>query len=134
MPVVVAVVGISGTYLITKQQEASSSAAAIAQHKSAQETADADRQVKILELFSQKITSTETSQRVVGLKILSAFDPKLAEKLASAVSETESQPVVRSAAQEVIDDARKRAAGPRPFTLHEYSDSDPLKPLGKETY
>jgi len=88
MPVVVAGVGIGGTFLINRAQE-----------KTAKERADADRQIKILEMFSQQITHSDQKQRLLGLSLLTALDSELAAKLAKAVSEseTESTPVKRAA-------------------------------------
>ncbi len=78
MPLVVAAVGSLGTYFITHQQEANAVA-----------KANSDRQVKILEIFAEKITHDDAGQRLLAIKMLRALDPDLAEKLALAVAETE---------------------------------------------
>lgn len=99
MPLVVAVVGILGTYWITEQQG-----------KDATTKADADRQIKILEIFSEKITSTDKEQRILALRLLRAVDGDLAAKLATAVSETEGEsPEVRKVASEVAEEADARS-------------------------
>jgi hypothetical protein len=99
MPVVVAVVGLLGTYFITEQQG-----------RDASTKADADRQIKVLEIFSEKITSEKETQRILALRLLKAVDPDLAEKLASAVSETEpKESKVRQVANEVAAEADARS-------------------------
>jgi hypothetical protein len=99
MPVVVAAVGILGTYFITEQQG-----------RDANVKADADRQIKILEIFSEKITSADEAQRILALRLLKAVDGDLAEKLASAVSETEPvESKVRQVANEVAAEADARS-------------------------
>jgi hypothetical protein len=106
MPLVVALVGILGTLWITKEQEASAHTASMAQIESAKEAADADRQIKMLEIFSEKIASKEQDQRILALRILGAVEPELAEKLATAVADSE--PVgsrVKETAQQVAGEA-----------------------------
>jgi hypothetical protein len=98
MPLVIAGVGILGTYLITQQQETN----AIAK-------ADSDRQVKILEIFAEKITDKDEKQRLLAIKLLRAVDDELAEKLASAVAETEPEKSdVKIAATKIADEAKAR--------------------------
>ena len=99
MPLVVAVVGILGTYFITDQQG-----------KDANTKADADRQIKILEIFAEKITNPDEAQRILALRLLKAIDGDLAAKLATAVSEAEpKQSKVRQVANEVAEEADARA-------------------------
>jgi len=66
MPLVVACVGILGTLFITQQQERNSLA-----------KADSDRQVKILEIFAEKVKSPDEGQRLLSLKLLRAVDDGL---------------------------------------------------------
>ncbi len=80
MPLVVAAVGVMGTYFLTQQQQSNALA-----------KADADRQVKILEIFAEKITSPDERERILGLRLLEAVDPDLAAKLAHAVAEGEKE-------------------------------------------
>lgn len=99
MPLMVALVGIVGTHLITAQQE-----------KNAREKASADRQIKILEIFSQKITSRDKEDRILALRLLSAVDDNFAAKLAIAVSQTEpQQSEVSKVASIVAEEATARA-------------------------
>lgn len=116
MPVVVAVVGIGGTWLVTdqqhkntvlltQQQNRTAELARKAQIESAQETAAADRQIKVLEIFVEKIQSPEPTQREFALRILTAVDGQLAARLASAVLETETTTSVRNVATKVKSDA-----------------------------
>lgn len=98
IPLVLAVVGILGTHFITQQQG-----------RNAQAKADSDRQVKILEIFAEKITSPDERQRLLALKLLRAVDDDLAAKLASAVAEVEPlQSKVSEVATEVATEARAR--------------------------
>lgn len=102
MPLVIALVGTGGTYFITAQQERNALQAREAQLQSARELAEADREIKIIEMFSEKITSTEKSERIMALRLLRAIDGELAGKLAEAVQEAEPAiSEVRQVAQEV---------------------------------
>ena len=108
MPLVVAIVGAVGTLFITSQQ-----------HKSAEILAAADRQVKILEIFADKITSSEESERIFALRLLDTLDNELAAKLAHAVSENESEPPkVRQAADQIVVEAEARASSLPRIYLH----------------
>jgi len=110
MPVVVAAVGIAGTYLITRQQENNAQTMSEAQLSSTREMAAADRQIKILEIFAEKVSSQDAQQRILALRLLRAVDGNLAEKLATAVLEGESQASeVRSVAGQVAEDGAARA-------------------------
>lgn len=102
MPVVIAIVGTAGTYFITSQQEKNALQAREAQLQSARELAEADREIKIIEMFSEKITSPEESERIMALRLLRAIDGELAGKLAEAVQGAEpTTSEVRRVAQEV---------------------------------
>ena len=96
MPLVVAAVGAFGTFVSSSQGQ-----------KSAEIRADADRQIKLLEIFSTKIASSDERERILGLRILKALvDNDLVEKLAKAVSATESEPGnVKKVAEEVAAQA-----------------------------
>jgi hypothetical protein len=118
MPLVVALVGILGTYWITREQEASARASSMAQIESAKEAADADRQIKVLEIFSEKIASKEQDQRILALRILGAVEPELAERLATAVAKSEPAGTrVKETAQQVAGEASARIgkSKPNPF-------------------
>lgn len=91
MPVVIAGVGLVGTYFITQQQEAN----AIAK-------ADSDRQIKILEIFAEKITHNDLNQRLLAIKLLRSLDQDLAERLAIAVAEIEPESSVTKIAAETV--------------------------------
>jgi hypothetical protein len=114
MPMVVAGVGIWGTHLITREQE-----------QNAQIKAIADRQVKLLELFADKITSKDDSQRILALGLLKAMDGDLAAKLASAAVEAEPEgSKVRNFAAAAAAEATARARlSPRVY-MHVQNDDD----------
>lgn len=110
MPLVVALVGIAGTFFITQQQERNAQVMSDAQLVSTKEMAAADRQIKILEIFAEKIASADPEQRILALRLLRAIDGEFAEKLAVAVSEGESeQSEVRIVADQVAEEAGARA-------------------------
>ena len=110
MPLVVALVGIAGTYFITTQQERNAQAMREVQLASTRELADADRQVKILEIFAEKVTSPDENQRILALRLLSALDDELAKKLARAVSRGEPEESrVRMVANQVAEEASVRS-------------------------
>jgi hypothetical protein len=107
MPIVVAAVGVFGTLLVTGQQADNASLARKTELEKTQEIADADRQIKILEIFSEKITSQSEEDRILALKLLTALDGALAGKLAAAVSESsKSDSLVKIAAQVVIEKSK----------------------------
>jgi hypothetical protein len=109
MPLVVAMVGIGGTLLITAKQEQNARMLHDAELATAQEMAVADRQIKVLDLFAQRISSKDPNERVLALRLLRAVDGDLAEKLATAVSEGESQgSAVRAVADQVAAEATAR--------------------------
>ena len=108
MPLVVVLVGIVSTHFITAQQ-----------HKSAQTLAAADRQVKLLEIFSDKISSNKESERIYALKLLGTLDSKLATRLAQTVLENEGeQPKVLQTANQIIEEAKARENSLPKIYLH----------------
>jgi len=121
MPLVIAVVGAVGTYLVTAQQQRSAEMRSEQQQRSAEimsrtqmettkELARADQQLKVLELFAEKITSTNSSERILALSILEAVDPQLASTLARSIAESESEESpVKLAAQNVARKAIQEA-------------------------
>lgn len=70
MPLVIAVVGIMGTYLITNEQR-----------EAAEIRAAADRQIKILDIFANKIISAEEEERLLAARLTMALDSDLALKI-----------------------------------------------------
>jgi len=74
MPLVVALVGIMGTYLVTNQQQ-----------KSAEIRAAADRQIKIIEVFADKITSDNEKERLLAIRLTRTLDIDLAAKIMTFV-------------------------------------------------
>ena len=119
MPLVIALVGISGTYFITDRQQKDTTT------KSA-----VDRQIKILEIFSAKITSTEEKERILALRLLRAIDSELAEKLARAVSETEpEQSPVKQIANQVAEEAEARSRLLPRIYIHIRAEED--RPLAR---
>lgn len=135
MPLVVALVGIAGTFLITQQQEQNARTMSGAQMESTREMAKADRQIKILEIFSEKIASDDPKQRILALRLLRAVDGELAEKLAVAVSETATeQPEVRKVANQEAEEAAARAGSLPRIYIHIRAEDDrlPARSVGEK--
>lgn len=107
MPLAIALVGILGTHFITTQQE-----------NSAKLKAAEDRQIKILEIFADNITSKDDDERIFALRLLGAVDDELAERLARAVSETEQPSAVKEVATEVAQTAAARASATPRIYIH----------------
>ncbi len=91
MPLVVALVGIGGTVLITQQQGYYARLQAHAEMEAARERAEADRQIKILEIFSEKFSSENEAERALGVRLLSTIDSGFAERVALAVEAGEEE-------------------------------------------
>ena len=70
MPLVLAAVGTLGTCAVTEQQR-----------KSAEIRAAADRQLEMVNIFTQKMTSEEEDDRIFALFSLLSLDSDLAAKL-----------------------------------------------------
>ena len=104
MPLVVAAVGILGTFFITKQQIKSTELLSLSQLESTQNITKSDQQIKIIEIFSAKITSKDVREREIAVRILSALDSVLAKKLITAIAENKSEDTsIRTIAREIID-------------------------------
>ena len=86
-PLAIALVGTVGTILVTNQQIKSAQLSRLTEIESTEKLTKSDQQIKIIEIFSQKITSTEIREREIAVRILSALDPALAEKLITAIAE-----------------------------------------------
>lgn len=95
-PIVIAIVGIIGTIMVTQQQIKSSesitsaqlessTALANAQIQSAQQTAQSNQKIKIIEIFSDKLTSENKEERELAVRMLGTLDPSLSEKLMTAI-------------------------------------------------
>jgi hypothetical protein len=116
MPLAVAVVGALGTYLVTSQQQRSAEIRSMTQLETTRELARADQQLKVLELFAEKITSENSSERVLALSVLEAVDPQLAATLARSIAESESEgSPLKIAAQSVARKAIQEAVSGRYF-------------------
>ena len=81
MPLVLAVVGTVGTYVVTDQQQKSAEESALAQREAAEVRADADRQLKIIGIFADKMTSSDENDRIFAIYSVLSLDPDLAAKL-----------------------------------------------------
>lgn len=113
VPLVIAIVGVVGTFLVTRQQQRSSEILERAQLETTTKMAVADRQIKIIDIFSEKIASDDPEDQKFALALLEVLDPELAEKLANAVTQgrPESQEVRQIAAKAVTQAVFRSVAG-----------------------
>ena len=81
MPLVLAIVGTVGTYLITQQQQQAAEAEAAIERQRADASAAASRQVKILDVFADKIVSENEDERALAIYSTLSLDLDLAAKL-----------------------------------------------------
>ena len=129
MPLVVAIVGTVGTYLITKQQQESADALSSAQMESVEARSKAERQIRIIEIFFEDISSKNDDDRILALEILKELDADLAQRLSKAVRdrEEEDSEVWRTASR-VANEAVARAEQQRALLIQQlFSDSAALR-------
>ena len=104
-PLIIAIVGLLGTFFITRQQIKSAEISMKAQIESSERQAKSAQQVKILEIFSGKITSPNIKEREIAVRILSALDKDLSEKLAKAIVESSDEDtLIRNIATQFIQE------------------------------
>jgi hypothetical protein len=102
MPIVITALGIFGTCAVTSQQNTNAVLMAQTQLQSEETRSRSEQQIKILEIFSNRISSPNVDERQLAIRILSVLDGDLASKLATAVSANEKEdPSVRTLAREV---------------------------------
>ncbi len=103
MPLVIAVTGTMGTWIITRYQTQNSAAVARAQLASAERLARAELQLKALDVYSDKIASRDVAVRTQAVQLLSLVEPELATHLASMLAASRDQPrAVRDAARTAV--------------------------------
>ena len=125
MPVVIAVVGSVSTFLITKFQRDSADKTVQVQLSSSERIAQAqidaakiEQQIKILQIFSEKIASKNVRERQQAIRLLRVVDSTFAEKLSSAISEDPTElPEVRQTAKEEIDKRLRLTVAADPPTV-----------------
>ena len=81
MPLVLVVVGTLGTYVVTDQQRRAAEQNAVAQREAAAVRAAADRQLKMMDIFADKMTSPDENERIFAIYSVLSLDPDLAAKL-----------------------------------------------------
>jgi hypothetical protein len=103
---VIGVVGILGTFFINWK---------LADY--ADRRATADRQLKILEIFSEKVSSDDITQRKLAISILNTLlDKELAKNIAYAVIDSEpNQSILKKEASQVVDASARALNLPRIF-------------------
>jgi len=113
MPVVVALVGIIGTSFVTAQQESSEKARAVA-----------EREVKLIEIFANKITGQKADEKILALRLLRVLEPSLAQKLGEAALDSAPEASVREVAKSVVQEATARAQLLSRIYLHIQKEED----------
>jgi hypothetical protein len=104
-PLVIALVGCLGTYFVTNQQLKSSVLQSKTQLESTERLTKSDQQIKIIEIFSEKITSKDIREREIAVRILSALDPDLGGKLIEAIAQSSKEDtVIRNVAIQLMAD------------------------------
>jgi len=111
MPLVIALVGFIGTKFITKSQIRSSENISSTELTSIEKRSRDEKQLKLLEIFSNKITSKDLNERILAVKLLGLLDPTLSTQLATIVAEDSSENRnVRMAANVIIQNAAKQSS------------------------
>lgn len=109
-PLVIALVGILGTFFINSKLDDSAAKRAENDQKIAADRAISDRQIKMLEIFGEKISGKDDRQRMLALNLLKTVDLELAANVASAVRDSEQEPsAVKKLASQVAQDSNARA-------------------------
>ncbi len=117
-PLAIALVGSISTYFITKYQTESSNRLAQAQLKSSvtiassqlesqEKRAEIEQRINALKIFSENFKLDDPKQRKLGLQILAAVDKNLANELASAVTEIETDEKTNREARKIIEETKK---------------------------
>jgi hypothetical protein len=113
-PIVIAVVGALGTFVVTREQDRHASELKDAEIRSARQISDAQLQsskeivlaqlanakdaarsaqeVKLLEIFAQQIASNDEVVRLAAVRLLGAVDAELGAKLARGLTTDATQP------------------------------------------
>ena len=111
MPLVIALLGILGTFVITNVQQEYTKGLADAEIQRADRLAEAERlraekefamtmQVKLLEIFGERMVTGDLQERKNALLLLRAVDPNFAEPLTHALLQTSStEPELRALAE-----------------------------------
>lgn len=112
MPLVVAIVGIGGTYSVTQAQnehtrsqsltqQRASEALVQAELEAAAARAEADREIQLLEVFGRRIFEKESDRRT-AIALLRAINPSLGQRIARAIADQESElPAIRDLARSI---------------------------------
>ena len=98
MPLVVAMVGFWGTWIISERDE-----------RNATLRAASEREAKMVEIFANKITSSDKNEKIMALKLLEVMEPDLAQKLGEAVLESDLDEQVRAIASNAVEVATARS-------------------------
>jgi len=108
IPIVITIIGIISTCLITNMQIKNAETLSKAQIESTEKTIKSDQQIKIIEIFSEKITSKDLNEREIAVRILGALDTELAEKMMTAiVQSSNSDTLIRNIAKDIKDEIQR---------------------------
>ena len=107
MPLVVALVGFWGTWMISERDE-----------RNATIRAASEREAKMVEIFANKITSSNKNEKIMALKLLEVMEPDLAKKLGEAVLESDMDAQVRAVASTAVEVAAARSMSRPRIYIH----------------
>lgn len=109
MPLVIAIVGIVSSITIVIYEIKNSEKLGKAQLKAATEQAKSDREIKIIEIFAEKIVSKDEGERTLALRILEVIDSEIAKDLATVVVNNEPEnSVIKHVAEIEVSKATQR--------------------------
>jgi hypothetical protein len=107
VPIVLALVGLVGTFFITRYQIKSAEKIADAERSSGETQSRSEQQVKLLEIFAAKFTSENLKERESSFKLLRMADPEFADKISSAiVNDATENPKIQEQAKSVSEEVR----------------------------
>ena len=118
MPLVIAAVGAIGTMYITQAQLNSTERIAVMQRAQAMEQSDSSRQLKLIEIFGDKITSSNIEDKKLAIGLLRLIDPTLGENLTKLVlEEQKAAPEIREFARDELQRRIQLSADASPPTV-----------------
>jgi hypothetical protein len=126
MPITVSIISIVGGIYLTQQQNSNATVEWQNQLDGARALADAERQLKILEIFAAKITSPNIREQKLALQLLEVMDPDLSKKLANAIAKSEED---HSPIKQLVAEAAVRASARVALSPVYRVDDDPNHPI-----
>lgn len=117
MPIAIAAVGVFGTITIEAVQTRSAERRAEAERIRGGSEFKASLQVKLLDIFGERIFSENEDDRILALLLLSAVEPGLAQNLTEAIARIPDNPKLAAAARSEIERRILLTALPQPASV-----------------